>query len=183
MGRSGPGTSVGRRLIGATLAVAGLALAGSPAAAQEAPGWGVYASAGFGAGGIDGEEAAALTGRVVVARGPHHLMVRASGLLDLASDSDDPVGDLGLLYGRAVGGRWGHLLAAVGIARTSGARCRPARPDCRDEVSVGVPILGEVSFAPIGPVGLGVQAFANVNGGEVFGGVAATLRIGRVPDS
>lgn len=177
------------------LTLAGVLVAVGPARAQTSgsapgpggtgagPGWGIHGSVGLGAGGVDGDEGMALAGRLAWARGHHHLLLRASGVVDLASESADPAGDLGILYGRAVAGRWGHLLAAAGVARTSGVRCRPPAGDCRDGPVVGFPVLGEVSFAPVGFVGLGLQVFGNLNGHASFGGLVLALRLGVVPGS
>jgi hypothetical protein len=109
----------------------------------------------------------------------HHFAIRALGVVDPYGESADEFGEFGLLYGRAAKRQWGHASIASGLAITGVSSCREAATSSC--TTLGVPIVAEAAlrFAPV--LGVGAQAYANLNTKSTYGGVVLFLQLGWLP--
>lgn len=166
-----------RRVGKLKLALLLLLLAAAPPAAAEdrARTW---LGVGYGGGTAgNGDDGFALMGQLVHQRGGSHIAVRGVILVDPLGEDSDSFGELGLLYGRVSKGRAGHAAIAAGLAHTAVA-CGSGIDNC---TTVGVPVVAEAAFRPTPVLGIGIQAFANLNKQRVFGGVVVFLQLGWMP--
>ena len=121
----------------------------------------------------------------------HQFALRVSGVADGTEGHDDSsdASDFGLLYGRVKNTRFAHLAVMAGLSTTQVEYTivpdRPS-PSCRcievgqyeNRRSVGVPLVAEASFRPFPALGLGVQAFANLNRNSAWGAVVIFAQVG-----
>lgn len=161
-----------------TFAVAGLVpaaialcLAAAPAGAQEAGDRGtpvgVWASAGIGS----GTEGGAALISLRASRAGHLFSARAAGSFGITEG--DSRTDLGLLYGRQL--RWGafRLHGSAGVAWVI------HEEEGEEETGEpGLPLAVGVGWAPVPVVGLGLEAFGDLNATAFFGGVVLRAEIG-----
>jgi hypothetical protein len=151
-----------------------------PAAAQDRAR--TWLGVGYGTGGARrGSEAGAFMGELVHQTGANHLAVRGTVLVDPFGEGSDSLADLGLLYGRVAKGRTGHAALAAGVAFTSVDACGSGPRAPRSCSTFGVPVVAEAGFRPTRVLGIGIQAFANFNKKQVFGGVVVFLQLGWMP--
>lgn len=135
----------------------------------------VWLAGGLGAGFSGEVDGGAGLVQVVVQRGPHHVAFRALGLAELYGGD---AGELGLLYGRVRTGLSRHMAVAAGLSRVSLSGCDGrASPRC---VTVGIPLTAEVAFQSRF-VGIGLQAFTNLNTVAIHGGMVLFLQAGWMP--
>jgi hypothetical protein len=166
---------MGSRVFGTVLALVGCA---AVAGAQESPrtwlGAGVTAAGFDDGGGIGG------LAEIVHQRGPHHFVIR--GMFATNAEEHSGVGtveELGVQYGRARRGSRGHAAIAAGLAFTWLDQCEGATgPGCS---TLGVPVTAEAALRVSRYVGLGVQAFGNLNSKTSYGGAAAFVQLGWMP--
>ena len=104
-----------------------------------------------------------------------HAAFRILLLHDLDRHTNE-IGEIGPLYGRTREHSWGRSSIATGFSWVGFFRC----PDDDDSCStLGVPLIAE---AEIGRkfAGLGIHAFANVNGTASYAGAVLFLQFGRL---
>jgi hypothetical protein len=146
--------------------------------AQERPH--IWLGLGVGSGArADGATGAAVMAEAVYQVRAHHFAIRAVGVVDPYGENADEFGEFGLLYGRAAKKSWGHASIAAGLAITGVSSCREAATSgC---TTLGVPIVAEAAlrFAPV--LGVGAQAYANLNTKSTYGGVVLFLQLGWLP--
>jgi hypothetical protein len=97
--------------------------------------------------------------------GPNVYMARATLVTDILYNHGR---DLSLLYGRTAG--QAAALAGIGYTEYDNG--------VGSTSTVGLALQGRLRFGTLGPWGLGLTAFANVNPGNSFGGLALTLELG-----
>jgi hypothetical protein len=141
--------------------------------------WRLWGAAGLGSAGGGNEEGVAAVGQVVFQKAPHHVAIRAVGILDPFDPGTCGMGDIGVLYGRMTTGRVGHAAVAAGVAATDAPGC-DVGPGT-SQWTVGVPIIAELALRPMRLVGFGLQGFANANSRAHFGGVAIFVQLGWLP--
>jgi hypothetical protein len=111
---------------------------------------------------------------------PHQVTFRALTLTDLAGFPDsgggDAVAEVGLLYGRVRPASFGHASASAGLALVTFGTCPGRRAQCH---TAGVPLVVEAATS-LTVIGIGLQAFANVNLRSPYGGLAAFIQLGRL---
>lgn len=151
------------------------------AAAQEADGTvRVWVAAGLGGGVLPDAGPAAFMGQLVVQRGPHHLALRGVHLEEVGSSGSASASDVGVVYGRVRRGWLGHALVAAGVSAAScDDRFRPEA--CDGSTTVGLPFLAEAAVRLGSVVGVGLQAFGNLNPHQSFGGATLFLQLGWNP--
>lgn len=115
---------------------------------------------GFGTGGAPGQELAAHLEFSLHGEGPNVYMARASLVTDIFFHSRD----LSLLYGRAAD----QAAALAGVALTN----------VDSTSTVGLALQARLRLFTLGPWGLGLTTFANVNLDSSFGGLSLTLELG-----
>ena len=169
---------VRRYVVGGAMAVLLLAMIGLPAAlaSQDRPR--IWLGVGLGgAGGSVGEGGGALMAEIIYQTGVHHFGVRALGAADPFGYSGDEFGEVGVLYGRSVKRRWGHAAISTGLAWTGFGSCQGSG-GCS---TVGVPVVAEVAARLFSIVGVGAQAFGNLNTKSVYRGAVLFLQLGWLP--
>lgn len=122
-------------------------------------------------------DATTLMGQLVYQRAPHHFALRGLVSAELYG-SLDALGELGLIYGRVFSGGLGHAMIGSGLSYTTHDVCPDEPGGC---TSLGVPIVAEVGFSPLTILGVGLQAFANLNAGSTYYGAVAMLQLGWMP--
>ena len=122
-------------------------------------------------------DAAAVMAQLVYQRAAHHFALRIMGSADLYGNSD-ALGELGVIYGRVYSGSLGHAMVGTGVSSTTHDRCPNDQETCS---SVGLPLVAEVGFSALTIVGIGLQAFANLNTAGSYFGVVAMLQLGWMP--
>ncbi len=148
-----------------------------PLAGQQRPR--IWLGTGFGgAGGGNSTGGAAVMAEVVYQRGVHQVGVRAVGVTDVFGYSDSELGELGLLYGRSATRVWGHASISAGLAWTKLGSCGESGGDCS---TLGVPIVAEAAVRLFSILGVGAQAFVNVNAQNVYRGAVLFLQLGWLP--
>ncbi|MEP6835113.1 MAG: hypothetical protein ABJB74_17130 [Gemmatimonas sp.] len=163
--------SVDRAVAQATTAPAGLAR--KPVHTRS------WIALGPGAGGSQRAGGIGVAGEYVFQRDQHVFMFRAAGgfELDLAGDGGDSgIGDVGVLYGRAINGEVGHALVAGGVGALYGG-C----PDLRGKACKTIPSLPVTAEAAFhfGPIfGLGAQLFGNINSRDIMYGGVVMIQLG-----
>jgi hypothetical protein len=175
-----------RRRVAAVVRARGLApwvallavvLPARPAAAQTlgSPSriW-VGAGLGFGDGANMSASGAALA-EIAYQKGPHQLTLRLAGLVDPFGSGANAVGDLGVLYGRVRSGSFGHASVSIGISQVGFDHCESSQDSC---FTLGVPLVGEVALRVLPVLGLGVQAFGNLNAEASYGGAVVFVQLG-----
>ena len=172
--------SRGVLLVVATLATF-LALPDGEASAQTAdrPAR-VWASLGLGAGGVQDLDAPdAVSLQVTAQWGPHHAMLRGLGMIDVGGISgggpNHEVTELGILYGRTVTSSFAYAAAAAGLARVSSF----AGASRGTSQALGLPVIVEAGLQFL-VIGVGIQAFGNLNTASSYWGVALFLQVGRL---
>ena len=168
--------SRGVLLVVATLATF-LALPDGEASAQTAdrPAR-VWASLGLGAGGVQDLDAPQAVSLQVTAQwGPHHAMLRGLAMYDGISAGPHEVTELGILYGRTVISSFAYAAAAAGLARVSSY----AGFSRGTSQALGLPVIVEAGLQLI-VIGVGIQAFGNLNTASSYWGVALFLQVGRL---
>ena len=145
-------------------------------AAQDGQGSEFWVGAGAGVGSSSaGELAGTINGSY--RSGGHLLSARGATTGELFGDD---LWDLGLLYGRAMGGRPAFASVAVGVAAMGGTR-RSGLFDVNPvEIStrVSVPLEVQLFWRPLRFLGVGVYGFANVNDEESFTGATLGVQLG-----
>ena len=123
-----------------------------------------------------GDEAIALVGQLSYQAGHHLFSLRGGAAAELFSDG---LLEVGLLYGRARPGAPRHGSISAGLAWVYTERCGGlfASAPCRSESTLGVPIVAEASFRAAF-IGIGAQAFANINPTQSLVGIAVVLHLG-----
>lgn len=120
---------------------------------------------------IDG---AGLLAQVVYQRRGHHFALRGLALGDPYGNSSRSLGELGLNYGRAITTGAGHAAVAAGLAGVGFETC----PDDDDSCfTFGVPLVVEVGLS-LEFIGIGLQAFGNLNPKASYAGLALFLQLG-----
>ncbi len=156
----------------------GLLLLTTPAAAMAAQDrTRIWLGLGLAGGGGNDAEGMGVTGQLVYQKRAHYFAARALYFGDIY-DSDN-VGELGVLYGRAALRPWGHASIAGGIAYSSITPCRNSGTGTCS--TVGVPIVAEASLRFGSVVGIGAQAFVNLNSSSVYRGLGVFLQLGWMP--
>lgn len=124
-----------------------------------------------------------VAGHLVVVRGAHRFMTRLAGVADLRGFPDaggaEHVTELGLLYGR-----WRERGAVAwslsgGLASVRISDCGEGGPS-RACTTLGVPLVADAVVASR-VVGVGLQAFANLNLKAPFGGIGVVVPVGWMP--
>lgn len=112
--------------------------------------------------------------QLVYQRRGHHFALRGLAVGDVYGSSAQGLGELGLLYGRAITTGSGHAALAAGLAGVGFETC----PDDDDSCfTFGVPVVAELGLS-LEFIGVGLQAFANLNPKATYGGVALFLQLG-----
>ncbi len=181
----GAGTRWARRRVSflAMIAAGALALAASETSAQsvDRP-VRVWLGLGFGgAAAQDLDADGAVSFQLTAQWGPHHAVLRSVLMSDLGSfpdGSDDSIEELGVLYGRRAAWSFGYVAIAGGMARVSGDGFSSATSKRRE--TIGLPVIAEVGLQWT-VLGLGIQAFGNLNSVSTYGGVCLFLDIGWMP--
>ena len=90
--------------------------------------------------------------------------------------------DIGLLYGRAGGNDPHHVSAAAGPAVIFiTQRCTDLSGTCEpEETTVGLALAAQYFVIVSGELGLGFNAFANINAVQPFAGVTLSLNLGKM---
>jgi hypothetical protein len=168
-----------RWAIGASLVAIGLTSPTALAGQSAKPGWRLWAAGGLGFGGGDADGGIAALSELVFQRAPHQVSVRAVAIADLFNEGcTSGLGEVGLLYGRTATGPLGHASISAGLAVTMPSHCGLAGP--RPTV-LGVPLSLEAALRLAPVVGIGAQAFANLNGKGSFGGLVVFVQLGWLP--
>lgn len=109
----------------------------------------------------------------------HHLAVRGV-LLFPGIGEGSSADEIGVLYGRMALRPWGHAGIAAGLAYTVLDPCpnNGTVPNCH---TVGVPIVAEAAARLGSVVGVGVQAFVNLNSITSYRGALLFLQLGWIP--
>lgn len=119
----------------------------------------------------------ALLAGVAASRAAHRFTLRGAVVAEILGDG---IADLGLLYGRTWTGERSQRSLSAGVALVEGEDCHgifSGRP-CEDVNKVGLPLSASVSFRPVRMLGLGLEAFGNLNTLSSFAGVAAIIELG-----
>jgi hypothetical protein len=129
------------------------------------------------AGGIDFDGVVGMA-ELALQKRAHHLAVR--GLLLTEPGGGTYVGEIGALYGRMALRQWGHAGIAAGLAYTDVQPCpnNGNAPGCH---TVGLPIVAEAAARLGKVIGVGVQAFANLNSLGSYAGGLLFLQLGWIP--
>jgi hypothetical protein len=158
-----------------------VALAGSVAAtsaiAQDAPsGTRVWGAVGVGAGvPSSGGDGIGNMAQLVIQKNAHHAAVRGLVLHDIERSTRE-IGELGALYGRTSPFSWGRATVAAGVSAVAFDTC----PDDDDSCfTAGVPILVELARSN-SAIGVGIQAFGNLNAKASYAGAVLFLQLGRL---
>lgn len=128
----------------------------------------IWFGGGLGLGGAGGSSGQLLAGHLELSlhgEGPNIYMARASLVTDIL---DYHGWELGLLYGRATG----PAAVLAGVALTEHGN------GAGSTSTVGLTLQGRLRLFTLGPWGLGLTAFANVNRSSSFGGLSLTLELG-----
>lgn len=120
---------------------------------------------GFGTGGASGQALAGHLEFALHGEGPNVYMARATLVTDILYNHGR---DLSLLYGRTAG--QAAALAGIGYTEYDNG--------VGSTSTAGLALQGRLRFGTLGPWGLGLTAFANVNPNSPFGGLALTLELG-----
>ena len=123
------------------------------------------AGLGFGTGGASGQALASHLEFALHGEGPNVYMARAALVTDILYNHGR---DLSLLYGRTEG--QAAALAGIGYTEYDNG--------VGSTSTAGLALQGRLRFGTLGPWGLGLTAFANVNPNSPFGGLALTLELG-----
>jgi hypothetical protein len=169
-------------VIRARAAVVGLLLIpiASPASAQSgAPSPRLWLALGLGFGG-DSNVSSQGAGLAEVAyqRGPHQLTLRAAGIVDPFGSHANIAGDVGLLYGVSRAGSFGHASLSAGLSVVGFDRCESSQDGC---VTAGLPLDGELALRLAPVLGLGLQAFTNINSESMYWGAVVFVQMGSLP--
>ena len=143
----------------------------------------VWVAGGIGGAGANSTGGMGALGQLAVQKAPHQVTVRGLLAVDPLSDgTSNGVGELGILYGRTATAPFGHVSLSTGLAVVGLESCPRSRgssgASCQ---TVGMPIVAEAAFQPFEILGLGVQAFANVNSKTSYGGAVIFLQLGWMP--
>jgi hypothetical protein len=114
-------------------------------------------------------------GELVFQKGSHQITARAVTMIDPLAESEQPMGEIGLLYGRTAMGPHGHVSISAGLAVTD------TDMDSEEGMTVGVPLVGEAALRIFPFLGVGAQLFGNLNSNESYGGLALFLQLGYLP--
>jgi len=181
----GAGTRWARRRVSfwGVIAAGALALAASETSAQSVDRpvrvWLGLGLGGAAAQGLDADGAVSF--QLTAQWGPHHTVLRAVAMADVGSfpdGSDDSIEELGVLYGRRAAWSFGYVAIAGGVARVIGNGFSGAAGKSRE--TIGLPVIAEVGLQST-VLGLGIQAFGNLNSVSVYGGVSLFVEIGWMP--
>lgn len=138
----------------------------------------VWMSLGLGGGGVQDLEAGGIiTFQLTGQWRSHHVAFRAliMGDTNFQSGSGDSINEAGILYGRRLASSFGYVSAAAGVAAVSAEGFSGAPRQARE--TIGLPVVVEAAFqAPV--IGLGIQAFGNLNSVALYGGVSIVLHLG-----
>jgi hypothetical protein len=92
--------------------------------------------------------------------------------------SDDSITEVGVLYGRRAVWSFGYVAIAGGMAMVTAKGFSGAAGERRE--TIGLPVIAEAGLQSK-VLGLGIQAFGNVNPVSMYGGVSLFLEIGWMP--
>ena len=162
---------------GMILAVVFGALAASGATAQQVPSRArVWGAAGVGAGvPTSGGDGITNMVQLVFQKEPHHAAIRALVLHDLDRGTNE-IGEVGPLYGRMQQRKWGHVTLASGVSAVAFDTCPSDDDTC---FAIGLPLVAEAVLSRRF-IGLGIQAFGNVNRKASYAGATLFLALGRM---
>jgi len=142
----------------------------------------VWVAVGLGGGlfsSVDGaanDPGIALLAALVLKEDGHRVALRGSIVAEVLGDE---VGDFGLLYGRAWTGERSEQSLSAGVSLVYGNDCHGVfGGPCDPSKTVGLPVSATMSFRPYGFLGLGLEAFANLNSLASFIGVSGMLELG-----
>lgn len=152
----------------------------TPSRAQQASGdqGRAWVSVGLGGGSFSGAEdpGIALLASLVLRESRHRIAVRGSIVAEVLGDG---VLDLGVLYGRAWTGARSERSLSAGIAIVRGEDCHGLfGGPCDPSNAVGLPLSATMSFRPSRLLGLGLEAFANLNTLASFVGLGGMIELG-----
>lgn len=110
------------------------------------------------------------------------VMVRVSRVTDPYGVDSDPLDEYALMFGLSAQPSLFHLTASVGIGRVTGFECVDSDEpeECEEAGTFGFPTFLEATFDPLPFLGVGVQAYGNINPDASFGGIGLVGRIGRL---
>jgi len=152
-------------------------LGGAAAAAGQAPSasraW-LGVGVGTGAGGEVADGGAVLA-ELAYQKGPHQITLRTDFIVDPFGSRADVAGELGILYGRSRTGSFGHVSMSTGLSYIGFDQCESSQDSC---VRLGVPVVGEAALRVLPVLGLGIQAFANLNSVSSYGGLVVFVQLG-----
>ena len=136
----------------------------------------VWGALGIGAGvPTSGGDGIANMAELVIQKRPHHFAIRGLVLHDLARETET-IGELSALYGRTNLLPSNDVAVAVGLSGVAFDTC----PDDDDTCfTLGLPIVAEFARSRQF-IGLGVQAFGNLNSKASFAGVVVYFQLGRL---
>lgn len=122
-----------------------------------------------------------VSGQLVYQKQPHQFGLRGMVLHDLSGFPDsgggDTFGELGLLYGRTRMFDAGHIGFSIGASLVAFDPCPHDDDTC---FTIGVPMVAEAALSAR-VVGIGVQAFGNLNGRAPYAGAALFIQLGWLP--
>lgn len=137
----------------------------------------IWLAPGVGAGLMADTDPAALLLEMGVLRGNLRIGARIAGLTEAGTGNDGSAWDLGVVAGPAVRGRLGHAAVGAGLA-VAGCHNRREAPKCDGTSTVGVALMAEAAFRILPFMGVGLQAFGDLNGNSTFGGLVAFVQLG-----
>jgi hypothetical protein len=113
--------------------------------------------------------------QLVFQKNAHHAAIRALVLHDIERSTSE-IGELGALYGRTSAFSWGRGSVAAGVSAVAFDTC----PDDDDSCfTPGIPVVAELSRSSR-IIGVGIQAFGNVNAKASYAGAVLFLQLGRL---
>lgn len=117
----------------------------------------------------------AATGGIAVEKHRHRFALRGSVASELLGGS---VSDVGLLYGRKWSGERidGSLSAGAALVRNQDCAFLGGCDD--PTTTVGLPLSARFSFRPVRAMGIGLEAFGNLNSSSSFVAGAVVLELG-----
>lgn len=118
----------------------------------------------------------ALLGALVLKEDRHRVALRGTLMFEILEDG---VAEVGLLYGRAWTRERSQSSLSAGLALVYAQDCHGLfGGPCDPSKTVGLPLSATMSFHPASFLGLGLEAFANLNRLTSFVGVTAMLELG-----